>query len=203
MQLHAPAVALLALLALCGAVQAAALCPPRQPELLAIEAECAQDDHTECSTTPAPTSEAAGEATATEAAAAAPTTEPPPTSTEGAPPVARRQRKRSCNYHLCVLKKLEVLDSSDMPDKTLLTNWIANNVTDEKQREKLQQRFTECVTSLKDIFGESSENSKSNEEETTDDKKNEETQPKKKSCVTAKKVISCLSKSVECPVLKF
>ncbi|XP_067008861.2 uncharacterized protein [Anabrus simplex] len=192
----------------------APMCPPRQAEIIEIEKECMMEDKLkdpEC-TSVAPTTDkdememvnlTTETTTMPEDTTTIPTTES--MTMETTVKHVRRHRKRTCNYHLCILRRLDVLDSSDMPDKDLLTTWASTNITDDKQKERTQERLMECIASLKEIFGETGDSSKSSEEETQDETKPEDTlmNRKKKSCTAAKKVIGCLSKSVECPVMKF
>ncbi|PSN54698.1 hypothetical protein C0J52_01049 [Blattella germanica] len=111
------------------------------------------------------------------------------------------RRKRSCHYYQCILKKMDVLDESTMlPSEDMFKTWVSNNVTEEGDKAKLQERATECFNDLREAGFYSTDNSKSEEvsAETPSVKKG------KTSCGAALKLIKCLSKQdTECPVFKF
>lgn len=112
-----------------------------------------------------------------------------------------KHRKRSCHYYQCILKKLDVLDEATMlPNEDMLKTWVANNITDDAEKTRLQERVMECFNELRESGFYNTESSKSEEVsgETPNVKKG------KTSCNAALKLLKCLSKQdTECPAFKF
>jgi hypothetical protein len=106
-------------------------------------------------------------------------------------------RKRSCYYYRCILKKLDVLDETTMlPNEDMFNAWVANNITDDGEKERLQERVKECFNELRESGFYSTDSSKTAEVsgETPNVKKG------KTSCNAALKLLKCLSKQdSQCP----
>lgn len=110
-------------------------------------------------------------------------------------------RKRSCYYYRCILKKLDVLDEITMlPNEDKFNMWVANNITDDGEKERLQERVKECFNELRESGFYNSDSSKTAEVsgETSNVKKG------KASCNAVLKLLKCLSKQdSQCPAFKF
>ncbi|PNF42288.1 hypothetical protein B7P43_G05535 [Cryptotermes secundus] len=112
----------------------------------------------------------------------------------------KHQRKRSCHYYQCILKKLDVLDDTTMlPNEDMFKMWVANNITEDGEKLRLQERVTVCFIELRELGLFSTDNSKT---EASGDASN--VKKGKTSCDAALKLLKCLSKQdSECPAFKF
>lgn len=114
---------------------------------------------------------------------------------------SKHQRKRSCHYYQCILKKLDVLDDTTMlPNMDMFKMWVANNITEDGEKLRLQERVTVCFNELRESGLLNTDSSKM--EEVSGDASN--VKKGKTSCDAALKLLKCLSKQdSECPAFKF